>query len=372
MNYLCYLGHPAHYHLFKHVITNLKHLGHEVRVLCKTKDILGQLLEREGVAHENILPEGRRDGKLGLMMGMLKRDVRLWQFVRQWRPDLMFGTSVEMAHVGRLLGIPYINVNEDDAAAVSLYAKLSYPGATAILSPVSCDNARWEKKSIKYAGYHELAYLHPDHFQPQSKIVDAYFPHDEPFFILRFARLAAHHDQGVKGITPEIARQLIRKLSGQGKVYITSERPLESEFEPWRLAIDPVHMHHILAFARLYIGDSQTMAAEAGVLGTPFIRFNDFVGRLGYLDELENTYRLGFGIRTSEVQTLYETVDRLLAKAETMDFAGRRQTMLDDKISVAEFMTWVFAHYPDSLEQLRQDPSIQYHISSLNAIGKNA
>ena len=36
-----------------------------------------------------------------------------------------------------------------------------------------------------------------------------------------------------------------------------------------------------VAFASLYIGDSQTMAAEAGVLGVPFVRFNDFVGRLG-------------------------------------------------------------------------------------------
>ena len=38
-------------------------------------------------------------------------------------------------------------------------------------------------------------------------------------------------------------------------------------------------MHHVMAFASLYIGDSQTMAAEAGVLGVPFVRFNDFVGR---------------------------------------------------------------------------------------------
>ena len=44
-----------------------------------------------------------------------------------------------------------------------------------------------------------------------------------------------------------------------------------------------------MAFASLYIGDSQTMAAEAGVLGVPFVRFNDFVGRIGYLRELEGT-----------------------------------------------------------------------------------
>ena len=58
-------------------------------------------------------------------------------------------------------------------------------------------------------------------------------------------------------------------------------------------------MHHVMAFASLYIGDSQTMAAEAGVLGVPFVRFNDFVGRIGYLRELEDVYQLGFGVHAS-------------------------------------------------------------------------
>ena len=50
-------------------------------------------------------------------------------------------------------------------------------------------------------------------------------------------------------------------------IYITSERPLEPQFEKYRIKINPLDMHHVMAFASLYIGDSQTMAAEAGVLG---------------------------------------------------------------------------------------------------------
>lgn len=57
-----------------------------------------------------------------------------------------------------------------------------------------------------------------------------------------------------------------------------------------------------VAFASLYIGDSQTMAAEAGVLGVPFVRFNDFVGRIRYLRELEDKYRLGFGVHASPIR----------------------------------------------------------------------
>ncbi len=55
-----------------------------------------------------------------------------------------------------------------------------------------------------------------------------------------------------------------------------------------------------------------TMAAEAGVLGTPFIRINDFVGRLGYLNELENKYQLGFGIKPDNIDLMFNHLNMLL------------------------------------------------------------
>ena len=78
------------------------------------------------------------------------------------------------------------------------------------------------------------------------------------------------------------------------------------------LEIDPKHMHHIMAFSSIYIGDSQTMAAESGVLGVPFIRFNDFVGKIGYLKDLEDNYKLGYGIKTKNIKELFYRLDLIL------------------------------------------------------------
>ncbi len=58
---------------------------------------------------------------------------------------------------------------------------------------------------------------------------------------------------------------------------------------------NPSDIYHALYYADLYIGDSQTIAAEKAVLGTPALRFNDFVGKIGYLEELEHKYGLTFG-----------------------------------------------------------------------------
>ena len=159
-----------------------------------------------------------------------------------------------------------------------------------------------------------------------------------------------------------------------GTIYITSERPLEPQFEKYHIKINPLDMHHVMAFASLYIGDSQTMAAEAGVLGVSFVRFNDFVGRIGYLRELEDKYELGYGIHASAlpadspirrtdgslqpsgVEELYKRVEALVAMPSEQRrkvWAERRTQMLSDKIDCAKFLTYFIESYPQSVEDVR-------------------
>lgn len=346
---LIYLGHPAHFYNFKNVIPRLIAGGHRVEVLIKKKDVLQELLDEAGIPYHNILKEGRRDSKLGIMWGTLKRAWRLGVFCSGFKPDILTGTSVENSWVGHLRHIPVININEDDAAVVPKYARLSYPWASEILTPAVCDNGKWNDKSTKYNSYHELAYLHPDNFTPDKSIVEKYFPAGSPYFLIRFAKLKAHHDSGIKGISTQIAQRLIGILKPRGRVFISSERELEPQFEQYRIRIKPIDMHHIMAFAELYIGDSQTMAAESGVLGVPFIRFNDFVGRIGYLRELEDVYQLGYGVKTDEVERLYGTVEHLLSMPERKAvFRKRREKMLSEKIDLAKFLTEFIGNYAQS------------------------
>ena len=320
-----------------------------------------KLLLNTSTEFSNILPSGRKDSKIEIGLGLLKQDFKMLSFCKKHKPDMLIGTSVSISHVGKILGIPSININEDDADVVPLYSKLAYPWADVILSPKSCNNGKWEEKTIKYEGYHELAYLHPSNFKPDKKIVSKYLSSNSPFSLLRFAKLKAHHDKGIKGISFEIAERLISILSKHTKVFISSERQLEPELEKYRIKIDPVDMHHVLAFAELFIGDSQTMAAEAAVLGTPFIRFNDFVDRIGYLDELENKYKLGYGIKSNNPDKLFELTKELIVLKGRKDvFQHRKQKMLSEKINVASYLTWFIENYPRSTEIMEKRPEYQY------------
>ena len=115
------------------------------------------------------------------------------EYAKQIRPDFVTGTG-NFNRVSRQLKIPSWLLVEDDAttnAMIYLDNLLSNRKYTGILSPAVCNNSILEKKSIKYHSYHELAYLHPNNFKPDSTVVDKYFPSYKPYFILRFAQLNA-------------------------------------------------------------------------------------------------------------------------------------------------------------------------------------
>ena len=351
MKYLFHLGHPAHFHLFKNVIAELKVKGNQIFILIKKKDVLENLLIESGLEFENILPEGRKDSFLFIGIGLLKQDLSIYKYCRKHRPDLLIGSSTSITHVGKVLHIPSIVLGEDDTAIVPIFAKLSYPFATTILSPDVCNNGKWDDISIKYNGYHELAYLHPNHFVPDKKIAKNYIDISKPYFLIRFAKLDAHHDTGISGINDNLALQIIKTLQPFGNVYITSEREFNNELESFRLNVMPTDIHHVMAYTTLYIGDSQTMAAEAGVLGIPFIRFNDFVGKIGYLNDLENKYKLGYGVKSDNEKLLFKTINKLLQKKEIKkEWQIKKEFMLTKKIDVAKFMTWFIENYPGSIK----------------------
>jgi predicted glycosyltransferase len=206
----------------------------------------------------------------------------------------------------------------------------------------------------------KLAYLHPNWFKPNVEIIGNLI--ETTYFIIRLSSLSAHHDIGIKGINLEILREIIRKLSNKGKVYITSEVPLGKEFEHLRLKNTISDIHHYLYYAQALICDSQSMAGEAAMLGTPSIRISSFVGKLSVLEELEHKYQLTFGIKPNEPDKLFNKIDELLAMSHLKDdFQNRRHKMLADKIDVTAFIEWFIENYPKSIHVMKENPDYQYN-----------
>lgn len=361
MRYLFYLAHPAHFHLFRHTLRALKEHGHTVMVTTKTKDVLRKLLEESGIPFVNIAEKERKDSRTGIALSFLQRTKAHWKIARSFKPDIFISTSAEFAPFAKLLGIKSVAVFEDDLYIFPVYSKIFVPFLNHQLCPVSCSAAQWDehKKTIKYNANQELAYLHPTYYQPNREKIKGIFEEGRMNFFIRFARLTAWHDENVSGISNKLAIEIVTALAPYGKIHLSSERELPPELEPYRIQVKASDILDVLYYADLYIGDSQTMTAEAAVLGTPAIRFNDFVGKLGYLEELEHTYGLTYGIPTDRPDRLLATIQTLVTTPDLkLKWQEKRKKMLEQTISPTPFFTWFFENYPDSARQIQEQPDL--------------
>ncbi|WP_439183610.1 hypothetical protein [Carboxylicivirga taeanensis] len=341
MKILFELNHPAHFYLFINSALALKKESHQVAFVIKKKDILQDLVMPYS---DDFIIYNRRNkekykGLISNILWMFESNYKMWQFCRKFKPDVLLGSNFSFVHIGSLLGKPTFVCQEDDAEVIQSLVKISYPFACKLILPDVCSAGKYAHKKVAVKSYHELAYLHPEMFTPDASLIADVIDVNKPYFIIRFSGLNAYHDKGKKGISDALATKLIEVLKQHGNIYITSERPLSEEFEPYRINLPPQLIHHALYYAQIFIGDSQTMAAEAGVLGTPFIRFNDFIGQLGYLKELEETYHLGFGIPSSNEDELISTLQQLVHTPNLKEaYAAKRQRMLKEKINYTTFL----------------------------------
>lgn len=381
MKVLFMISHPAHFWMFKYTIDNLKRDGHKVVIVIRPKDVLEQLCIDAGMDFYKVKNRPKKWGMFGLAIFLIEKIFEVLHIARKEKPDILIGSDGVLAVVGKLIRKPAFECYEDDAEAIALYAKMFFPIYTGVICPECCSAWKWADKKIAYPSYHELGYLHPNQFTPSREKVEAYgIDVDKPYILIRFAQLTAHHDVGIHGINTQIAERMIEMLKPHGRIYITSERPLEPQFEQYRIKINPLDMHHVMAFASLYIGDSQTMAAEAGVVGTPFVRLNDFVGRLSYLHELEAPtdytprsdgyvpkidthvpddvhYSLGYGHKTADVEGFFASIQRWLDTPDRKAIcAERRAKMLSEKVDYAKFLTWFIEEWPKSGEAMKAAP----------------
>ena len=338
---LIHLAHPAHYHLFKNIIRMLKR-GHEVHVSYNDKDVLRDLVENSKLEvswHDLATGESTRS-KYSFIWHFIQKEYQFFKLARRLRPGVLVGTPIIVAHSGFLLSIPSVIVNEDDFKVVSGSTRIGYPFADKILAPESCNHWKWGGKTVHYDGYHELAYLHPKYFTADKSIASRYVDVERPYVVVRLSALMAHHDVGKRGISDELIKQLRDCIGDNVKMIINSEKSaLPDKWQEHAVSVHPSHMHHVLHYASLYIGDSQTMAAEAAVLGTPSVRYNDFVGRLGYLNELEVRYGLTVGINMGEETLLLDTVKTILREVNREEWRERASRMIAEKVDVVDFIS---------------------------------
>ncbi len=344
MNVLFDIGHPAHVHLFRNLMGHLRAIGIPFTVVTRDKEITNRLLAHYGIPFLSLSVPG--NGRMGQFKELLSRDAQILQLNGKERFTLAMGTSVSIGHLSFLTGGKVVswNFNEDDDDVVALYTWLSYPFCHKVINPDCLRFSRWKSKRVLYPSYHELAYLHPDHFTPDERILEKYGLQKGRYVIFRLVSLTAHHDVGAKGISPELKDKMLSKLQGYD-IIESMEGKAGNKVEPW-------DMHHLLAFAKMIISDSQTMTIEAAVLGVPALRINTFIDKSTVIGELEHRYRLAYGYYPDRHEEILATLTELLANSGLEDeWQKRRQHLLSEKI---DFNRWMIDRFEQHVSEHRK------------------
>jgi predicted glycosyltransferase len=362
MNILIDIGHPAHVHLLRNLYFELLHRDYKVLVIVKDNlHAAKELLNFYKIPFFSI--GSKSDNLLAKAFKQIAYDLKIAKIVFDNKIELGVGTSINLAHASKLTKMKSIVLDDDDDEVQPLFTKFAHPFCNTLLSPSALVGHRKKKDTVFYSGYHELAYLHPNKFSPNKDVISkAGLNEGDKYFVLRFNSFKAHHDVGIQGLSIENKHALIGILKPYGKIFITSERELEPEFEKYRIKIESHEIHSFLYYATMFIGDSQTMTSEAAVLATPAIRSNSFVGRISYLEEQEHKYGLTYGFKPNETEKMLNKIEELLKTSNLNEmWRDRRQKMLIDKIDVTEFLVWFVVNYPASFKVMKENPDYQYN-----------
>src|SRR5215475_6695641 len=161
MRILIDILHPAHVHFFRNFYKEMAERGHELCITVRDKDRSVELLREYDLPHVTISQQ--RSGG-GLAVEMLQRTRRLMKVMRDFRPDAMTGImGPSIAVAGRLRRVPAVVFYDTEFAKQTNW--FVYPLAHSVCTP-DCYQGRVRGRHVSYAGYHELAYLHPRRFQP--------------------------------------------------------------------------------------------------------------------------------------------------------------------------------------------------------------
>jgi hypothetical protein len=265
-------------------------------------------------------------------------DLRLLAVARRFRPDVLIAEApVRASHVAFALRRPCIGLDDSECSRAQRW--LFLPFVTEILTP-ECYELDLGRKQVRYAGYKELAYLHPDRFAPDASVLAAEgLVPGERFSVVRFVGWQAAHDIGQGGFSSEGRRRLVRELSLYGRVLLSCEAGIDPELAAFVFRSPAHRMHDLLYYASVCVTEGATVASECAVLGTPAVYMNPLA--CGYLKDQERRYGLvtNFNGRQDEDAAIAAGV-RIVSEYDVKrgEWRARAARLVSEHIDVTRFV----------------------------------
>ena len=333
MSVLISIQHPAHVHFFKNIIRELEKIGVDIHVVARDKDIALKLLEKYNIEHTVLA--GNYNNLRQLVTVQAKYELGILRAVQKNKPEIMMAIGEPgIAHVSSVSSAKsYIFTDTENA---TLSNSITFPFSDYVYTP-ECYQGRIQGNHITYPGYHELAYLHPNRFDPDPSVFDDLeINREDRIAIIRLVSWDAAHDVGDKGLAEPV--EAISKLEKKGvEVLVSSETGLPSGLDHCHIDIPLEKIHDLMYYSDIFLGESATMATECAILGVPSIFVSS--SHRGYTDELESEYGLVFNYSGPDRQKKgMKKALSILDDYNPSVWERRHKQLLNNKIDTTEFV----------------------------------
>jgi len=270
MKILVDLVHPSDVNFFKNAIKILKKdYNADIDIFALPRGNLVPIFKKECGGYPFKSIGNYRTSLIGKAFGVADRGLQMLKYYNHHKFDVATGFGgIGISHVAWILNKPSVIFEDDIEYKLGFYPYKSF--ASCIVMPEYIDFEG--ERIVKYKGFKELAYLHPNYFTPDPKILDDYGVEPSQYV---FIREVSNTTLNYSSLMIGQLQLVFTYLNDLGFKIIASleEKSLKKKFESKCIILEePVEdIYSLLSFSSFTISSGDTMARESCLLGTPTI-----------------------------------------------------------------------------------------------------
>ncbi|NVO08495.1 MAG: DUF354 domain-containing protein [Bacteroidales bacterium] len=303
MNILFDLLHPADVNLFKNAIYNLSKEGYKVYLTYRQRGVLDLIAKSELPEFDIVSLGVHRKSLFGKIFSIIQREVLAFRFLRKNKIKLVACQGLTCGVACKLLGVKILHYDDDSEYRITFLLGKWFSDIDVMpdFMPVN------GKNFLKYKGFKELAYLHPDYFTPNEEILADYGLQANGYVFIREISNVSVNYLNRQGLLPEIVKYLKEKNI---KILLSIEnKELVNDFKESCIILkEPIkHLYSLIYHSRFVISSGDTMAREACLLGNPCIYTG---GRI--MQANKKFTDIGVMLKIEGVEQVYKTIDMIM------------------------------------------------------------
>jgi len=263
------IAHHAHVNFYKNTIDIFNKKYGEVSLIVRPRGSLVEIIKKECPNNDIISIGTHHHSLLGKMLGLVKRDIQLMIYLHKKEFDLSTGVAgFYIAPISRILGKPSVLFYDDFEYKSNFY--LSQLTATRYVIP-SCIPIT-KRNILKYNGFKELAYLHPNYFKPNKKALEQYELAPYNYVFIREVSGISLNYKNFQYVDLSTVIHHLKKLGFKIILSLEDKNKVDRFNNDCIILEEPIDdIHSLLSFASFTISSGDSMARESCLVGTPSI-----------------------------------------------------------------------------------------------------